>query len=185
MEELQVKFVVTNRKVYIGVMKATDNITAILGYKTGETSIPSIITDNFLNKELQKYMLGDNLYLKLSPEPTNSTPLLRVDTVRYNTIRLVLKIPTRDNMYRDGLKKVDSMPSSIIIKGIFGQTLYDRMDQTEVKDLVALILSQFNLCDNKLDAYPNISMGFSVIISNFEYDDGVLPEEFPNNEYEL
>lgn len=185
MEELQVKFVVTNKRVYMGVMKATDNITSILGYKTGETPVKSIITDNFLNKELQKYILRENLQLRLISRPTNPAPMIRLETAISDVIRLVLLLPTRDNMYNNGLKKVNSVLSHLILKGIFDATLYDRMDQTEVKDLVALVLSQFNLCDNEIGAYPNISMGFSVIISNFEYDDGVLPEEFPNNEYEL
>lgn len=185
MEELQVKFVVTNRMVYTGVMKATDNITSTLEYKTGWTTINSIITDNFLNKELQKYVLRKNLHLKLMSRPTGPTPAIRLETPAPDSIRIVLGIPTRDNMYSNGLKKVSYMPSSVLIKGIFDENLYDRMDQTEVKDLVALILSQFNLCDTEIGAYPNVSMGFSVIISNFEYDDDVLPEEFPNNEYSL
>lgn len=184
MEELQVKFVVTNKKVYIGVMEATDNITTMFSNKTGETSIKSIIADNFLNKELQKYIKGDNMYLKLIPQSTGPTPALMIDTVMNNT-KLSLKIPNRANMYSNGLKKVYSKPTSIIINSIFGPTLYDRMEETQVKDLIALILSQFNLCDSEIGAYPNVSMGFSVIISNFEYDDGVLPEEFPDNEYEL
>jgi len=185
MEELQVKFVVTNKRVYIGVMKATDNITSILGYKTGWTTVNSIITDNFLNKELQKYVSRKNLHLKLISRPASPAPVIRLESPAPDSIRLVLGIPTRDNMYSNGLKKVNSMLSNIIIKGIFDATLYDKMDQTEVKDLVALILSQFNLCDDEIGSYPNISMGFSVIISNFEYDVGVLPEEFPNNEYSL
>lgn len=185
MEELQVKFVVTNKKVYIGVMKATDNVNWIFGLKTVNTYITSIIADNSLNKELLEYILRNSLSLKLVPQYINPTPELSLGTVTKDIIRLKLKIPTRDNMYVDGLKKVYSMPSSAIIKGIFYSPLWDKMDQTEIKDLVALILSQFNLCDNKIGAYPNVSMGFSVIISNFDYDDGVLPEEFPNNEYEL
>lgn len=185
MEELQVKFVVTNKKVYIGVMEVTDNITSIFGLNAVNTFTKSIIMDNSLNKELEKYILGDNLYLRLIPESTDPAPELVVEAVSSSTVRLRLKIPTRANMDRNGLKKVGSMPISTIITNIFYPTLYDRMDQREVKELVALILSQFNLCDNKIGAYPNVSMGFSVIISNFEYDDGVLPEEFPNNEYEL
>lgn len=185
MEELQVKFVVTNRRVYIGVMKATDNIIPILGYKTGHTLVQSIIKDNFLNKELQKYIVRNNLHLKLTSRPTDPFPTIRLETPTPDSIRLVLVIPPIDTMYSNGLKKVDFMLSDIIIKGMFDANLYDRMDQTEVKDLVALILSQFNLCDTEIGAYPNMSMGFSVIISNFEYDDEVLPEEFPNNEYSL
>lgn len=185
MEELQVKFVVTNKYVYMGITEATDNIASIFSNKTGVTTVRSIITDNFLNKELQKYILRNSLYLRLISKSADPYPELSLETTADDIIRIVLKVPTRDSMYRNGFKKVDFILSNLIIKGIFNAALYDKMDQTQVKDLVALILSQFNLCDKEIGMYPNVSMGFSVIISNFEYDDGVLPEEFPSNEYQL